>query len=289
MKKNTLATIRSDYHKNWNRKLSLKELDYLLCHAFHISHSQLFTKSHWLVPAECLQGLHEMAVRRATGVPLAYLSGRKEFYSLEFEVTVATLTPRPETEMLVDFAVHHAPRGAKLLELGCGCGAVAIAIAHHRSDLKITASDISTEALRIADRNVRKHDIHIRLVKSNWFSALLRRRTFHCLVANVPYLRPGEARAGDVTTRHEPKLALLAGENGLASLRQVLQHAPRYLVNGGLIALEHAPWQRFAVAAMATRAGFRNLRCIKDYAGLFRMTVGKISGGKPWSHPRSAI
>ncbi len=289
MKENTLAAIRSCYHRNWNKQLSPKELDYLLCHAFHISYPQLFTRSRWVVPAELLQGLREMAVRRASGVPLAYLSGRKEFYSLEFEVSTATLTPRPETEMLVDFAVNHASQGARLLELGCGCGAVAIAIARHRPDLNITACDISTEALRVAGRNVRKHDVRVRLVKSNWFGALRRRRAFHCVVANVPYLRPGEARDGDITIRHEPKLALLAGENGLASLRQVLEEAPLYLVNGGLIALEHAPWQRFPVAAMAKRTGFRNLRCNKDYAGLSRITVGKIGGKKPWSHPRSGV
>ena len=197
---------------------------------------------------------------RSKGVPLAYLTGHREFYSLELEVTPDTLVPRPETEQLVEMALQHlAPDShAGVLELGTGCGAIALALKHEHPKLDVTAVDSSPAALRVAKRNAIRLALDLRWVESNWFDALGDDH-YELIVSNPPYVASSDPHF-DSALRHEPRAALDGGGDGLAAIRSILAGAQAYLRPGGYVLLEHGFDQGAAVAALARNNRFRRRR-----------------------------
>jgi release factor glutamine methyltransferase len=215
--------------------------------------------------------------RRAQGVPIAQITGRREFHSLELVVNEHTLVPRPETELLVEQALASLARagGRSVLDLGTGSGAIAIAIAiavrHASQAVAVTAVDISAAALEVARDNARRLGVEIRFVESDWFAALPDER-FDLIVANPPYVASVDPLlAGPL--RHEPRIALAAGPDGLDAIRDILRDAPAHMSAGARLLMEHGSTQRDAVAQLAAEAGFALLAAHRDLAGHDRVVV----------------
>jgi peptide chain release factor 1 len=211
--------------------------------------------------------------RRARGEPVAYVRGEKEFYSLTLLVTPSVLVPRADTELLVDTALHclsAAPRRT-VLDVGTGSGAIALAIKQQRPDVEVTAADCDPGALAVARENARRLGLEIRCVESYWLDSLHGRR-FDLIVSNPPYVRSGDpALAGEL--RHEPRVALDGGGDGLAAYRAILAAAPRHLEPHGLLLLEHGFDQRADVLALARASGLQTVAVHDDLAGVPRVAV----------------
>ena len=213
--------------------------------------------------------------RREEGTPLAYLTGRREFYSLDLRVSAETLVPRPETELLVDQLLERVRpiEAVSILDLGTGSGAIALAIKRQRPDARVVAVDWSAAALSVAIDNGNRLKIQVEWLLSDWFEAL-EGRLFDFIVANPPYVERGDPRLVSGDLRHEPRMALDGGVDGLDSIREIIAGAPRVLAPGGTLLLEHGYDQAPAVARSFCALGFRRIETYKDLAGQDRTTVG---------------
>lgn len=221
-----------------------------------------------------------IVARRAAGEPVAYLVGRREFFGLEFKVTPAVLIPRPESELLVEFALERIACGrtCRVLDLGAGSGCVAISIAKHRPQAHVVAIESSSAALAIARENAQMHSTsNVELVISDWFAALGGQQ-FELIVGNPPYVAADDPHLEHGDLRFEPRAALVAGSDGLEALRLIAASAPQYLSDGGWLALEHGHDQSQRVRELLAQAGFMRVFSRADLAGIERISGGQRNG-----------
>ena len=226
-------------------------------------------------PAQSARFLAWLAWRGA-GFPVAYIIGRREFWSLDLEVTPDTLIPRPETELLVELALARLPmdRPVAVADLGTGSGAIALALAVERPLARIVATDQSPAALTVAQRNARRLDIrHVEFREGDWCAPLGNER-FDLIAANPPYVAADSHwRQGEL--RFEPPAALVSGTDGLDALRAIIAQAPDVLKPGGWLLLEHGYDQGEAVPALLRERGFDAVSDYQDAAGLSRTSAGQ--------------
>jgi release factor glutamine methyltransferase len=221
-----------------------------------------------------------LARRRHRGEPVAYLTGRREFFGLELEITPDVLIPRPETELLVELALGwlETSAAARVLDLGCGSGAVALAIAHERPRAEVLGADLSAAAVRLARRNAERLAVtNATFIESDWLAAVPRGR-FAVIVANPPYVAEDDPHLGQGDLRYEPPLALSSGGDGLDAVRAIVAAAPAYLAPGGALALEHGHDQAQAVHRLLRDAGFEAVASARDLAGIQRVSYGRGAG-----------
>ena len=214
--------------------------------------------------------------RRSAGEPIAYLTGRREFFALDLEITPDVLIPRPETELLVELALRWLPAdaGGRVLDLGCGSGAVTLAIAHERPRVAVLGVDVSARAVALARRNQARLAIeNATFVESDWFAAVGRER-FSLIVANPPYVAENDPHLVEGDLRFEPVNALVSGEDGLDAVRTILAAAPAFLAPAARLALEHGHDQANSVRALMRDAGFTAIASARDLAGIERVTYG---------------
>ena len=220
-------------------------------------------------------------------MPVAYLTGRREFWSREFVVTPDVLSPRPETEILVEAALKKCqtlfPAAEKVsdtfsvLDLGTGSGAIAITLALERPDARVTAVDTSASALDVARGNAAALGANVELVHGAWYAPVAGRR-FDLIVSNPPYVAANDAHLGQGDLRFEPAGALTDGSaDGLDSIRAIVAGARDHLNPGGRLLLEHGHDQAAAVAALLREAGFASIVSIPDLAGIPRVAGGKLA------------
>jgi release factor glutamine methyltransferase len=217
--------------------------------------------------------------QRVARVPLAYLRGTQEFYGLEFEVSPDVLVPRPETELLVEYAVEalSGQPGATLVDVGTGSGCIAVVASVHLPNARAIAIDRSGEALKVALRNAHRHGMaaRIQFVCGDMLDAI-RGAHAEMIVSNPPYIPSKEVDQLQPEVRdHEPRLALDGGTTGLDFHTRLIAGARRVLKPGGWIGIEVAMGQAPTVLELLTNAGFRNVRAKKDLAGIERMVTGQ--------------
>ncbi|MFZ1493763.1 MAG: peptide chain release factor N(5)-glutamine methyltransferase [Candidatus Competibacter denitrificans] len=215
--------------------------------------------------------------RRLAGEPVAYLLGRREFWSLDLVVTAETLIPRPETELLVELALARLPmeRPVAVADLGTGSGAIALALAVERPLARIVATDRSPAALAIARHNAERLRIrHLEFRAGDWCAPLAGER-FDLIAANPPYVAVSDPRWRVGALRFEPPEALIAEEEGLAALRAIINQAPACLLPGGWLMLEHGYDQGEAVPALLRQRGFVEIADYFDTAGVSRCAGGR--------------
>lgn len=255
------------------------EAQILLRHALgDVSRAWLISHDEQSLTAEEQSRFDSLLHRRLHGEPVAYILGGREFYGLQLTVTPDVLIPRPDTETLVEAALRHIPRHGpcRILDLGTGSGAIALAIAVNRPESTVTATDRSAAALAVAQDNARRLGAaNLRLLRSNWFSALAG-EAFDIIVSNPPYIATADPHLVQGDLRFEPADALEAGEDGLDDIRQIVAAAPAYLAQGGWLLLEHGYDQAEQVASLLKGTGFTEVGHAADLAGIQRVTLGKM-------------
>lgn len=250
----------------------------LMRHALGVDTAFLIAHATDALTAAHSDAFAALVARRRAGEPVAYITGTREFYGLEFNVTPAVLIPRPETELLVEWALECATPDAhaRVLDLGTGSGCLAISIAHARPRARVTAVDCSAPALAVAQANARRHNTaNAKFLASDWFSALAGQR-FDCIVANPPYIADGDAHLARGDLRFEPAGALAAGGDGLDAIRRIVAAAPHYLQARGWLAIEHGYDQAARCRQLLQAAGFTQVFSRTDLAGIERISGGRL-------------
>ncbi|HKT29890.1 peptide chain release factor N(5)-glutamine methyltransferase [Dyella sp.] len=215
--------------------------------------------------------------QREAGEPIAYITGRRGFWSLDLEVTPATLIPRPETELLVELALERVPvdKACRVLDLGTGSGAIALAIARERPMAEMVAVDASSEALDVARHNARRHHLgNVHFVHGDWFAPLDDYR-FDVIVSNPPYIELDDPHLQQGDLRFEPISALVSGRDGLDDIRRIVRDAGLHLVRGGWLLFEHGWQQGDAVRALLRDADFVELSTAHDLEQRDRVSMGR--------------
>ena len=254
----------------------------LLAHALGWRRTELITRGDEPLAADALARYRTLETRRMNGEPIAQLTGSREFFGLQFEITPDVLIPRPETELLVETALAAiegiaAPR---VLDLGTGSGAIAIAIAATRPDARIWALDHSGEALAVAARNAatqldaRRPGGAPILLQSDWYAELDPTLAFDVIVSNPPYIAAGDPHLAAGDLRFEPRGALTDEADGLTAIRAIVGEARRFVAIGGELWVEHGYDQAESVRALFVKHGFANVRSLADLAGIERVSGG---------------
>ena len=267
----TGQTLTSDQWIKLQGDLPRLDCELTLCHILEVNRASILARPERPLSANQLVEINRWADALRNDVPFAYLAGEQEFWGLNLAVSPHVLVPRPETELLVESALALLQNGASLLDLGTGSGAIALAIASERDDAKVTATDISTDALLVAKQNAETLGIEVTFQESRWLESLTGR--WQIIVSNPPYIDPA-----DPHLRHlhaEPQHALIADEKGLADLRQIITEAPNYLANGGWLLLEHGFDQAQQVRLLLEQSGFQAVTSHRDLANIERVSLGQ--------------
>jgi release factor glutamine methyltransferase len=224
------------------------------------------------LPEDVAQRLDDWLRRRLAGEPIAYITGFKAFFGLNLQVDERVLDPRPDTEILVEWALELLPPNTphRVLDLGTGSGAVALALQHQRPVCAVTAVDASADALAVASANAQRLQLPVQCVQSHWMDGLP--GPFELIVSNPPYVADGDPHLSALT--HEPLSALTSGADGLDDIRLIIAQAPSRLCHGGWLLLEHGWDQAPAVQALLREAGFVQVQSRRDLGGIERCTGG---------------
>lgn len=262
---------------------SVADARLLVAHALGASPTWVFAHEPDAFPAAAWPALRALAERRRAREPLQYLLGSQEFWSMRLAVSPAVLIPRPETEVLVEAALMgircvDAPR---IADVGTGSGALALALAREIPDARIIAIDASQDALAVARENARALGFadRIEFRHGHLAAPLLRDEPVHAIVANLPYVTRAEWEELQPEVRdHEPRLALVGGDDGLDLVRELIAQAPDVLVSGGWLGLELGWKQAPTVRDLLTNAGWNDVATRPDLAGIERVVSARSHG-----------
>ncbi len=253
------------------------DAELLMADALSRSRSWLFAHADDLVAAAGVEAFASRVARRLAGEPIAYILGRRGFWSFELAVTPATLIPRAETELLVELALERLPRdrACRVVDLGTGSGAIALAIARERPLAGIVATDASADALAVAEGNARALGLdRVRFVHGDWLSPLGGGR-FDLIVSNPPYIEIADEHLGQGDLRYEPMTALASGRDGLDDIRRIVADAPANLVSGGWLLLEHG-WNQGGAVREMFASPWETATTHVDLEGRDRVTLSRL-------------
>ena len=253
------------------------DADWLLAHALGRPRSWLFAHAADPVAPELVDRFQALIARREAGEPVAYLTGMQGFWTLDLEVSPATLIPRPETELLVERALARIPvnSASHVADLGTGSGAIALAIAKERPHTAVIATDASAAALEVARGNAARNGItNVEFREGDWLAPLAG-ETFDLIASNPPYIAEGDPHLDRGDLRFEPPTALSSGEDGLDAIRSIVRDAPARLAPGGWLLLEHGWDQGALVRALLEAAGFIDVETAHDLEGRDRISLGR--------------
>jgi release factor glutamine methyltransferase len=254
------------------------ERDLLLCQVLRCDRTHLFAHPEMAVDPLTAAQFLALVLRRSEGFPMAYLLGHREFYGRDFAVNSAVLIPRPETELLIDWALHLGLDQARVADVGTGSGCIALTLACERPDWLVVAIDRSPEALAVCQDNRRALSVDSVITLEGDLLAPVRGQRFELILSNPPYVAADDPHLlrGDLV--HEPAIALAAGNEGLSVLQRIIAQAPAYLKPNGWLLLEHGYDQAEAVAILLAEAGFADIECRRDLAGLERASGARWPG-----------
>jgi release factor glutamine methyltransferase len=250
------------------------DADLLLAHALGVERLRLYTDSERPLTDAELARARELLARRGRREPVAYLTGERAFRRLALRVGPEVLVPRPETEVLVEWALEVAPPGASALDWGTGSGAVALALAQEGPGLRVTALDRSEAALALARANGERLGLEVEWLRSDGFAAVAGRR-FDVVAANPPYLSAADLAAAPPELRFEPEEALVAGPRGLEAIERLAAEAPGHLAPGGRLLVEVGEGQAEAAEEALRAAGLLEVARRADLAGVPRAVGGR--------------
>ncbi|PJK00634.1 protein-(glutamine-N5) methyltransferase, release factor-specific [Lysobacteraceae bacterium NML91-0213] len=261
-------------------RIGAVDAEWLLLHVLQRPRSWLYAHADAPLDAAARQRFEALLERRAAGEPVAYLTGRRGFWSLDLAVTPDTLIPREDTERLVELALERLPAGAPaaVADLGTGSGAIALAVARERPRARVVATDRSAAALAVATANAACAGLgNVEFIHGDWFEPLAGRR-FDLIASNPPYIRNDDPHLAEGDLRFEPATALASGADGLEDIRRIVASAPAHLRPGGWLLLEHGHDQGHAVRALLRAAGLVDVETGTDLEGRDRVGLGRLAG-----------
>lgn len=248
----------------------------MLAHVLSRPRAWLYAHGDDAVDARTLARFDALLARRALGEPVAYLTGLRGFWTFELEVSPATLIPRAETERLIELALARMPVEAtvRVADLGTGSGAIALALARERPRVQVVATDISVDALAVAQGNAERLEIgNVTFRHGSWCEPL-RDESFALIASNPPYIGDGDTHLSTGDLRFEPAIALASGGDGLDAIRAIVRDASSHLLDGGWLLLEHGWEQGAAVRALLASRGFVDVATERDLEDRDRVTLG---------------
>ncbi len=269
---------------NCSQSLSASEsakldTELLLAHAMQCTRTYLYTWPERTLTQSQSSAFMALVRRRSEGEPIAYILQTREFWSLPLEVSPATLIPRPDTEVLVEEALKllnrpaQGARPAKVLDLGTGTGAIALALAKECAYASVLGVDLSIDAVALAERNrVALGLTNLTFAQSDWFSSV--QDQFDLVVSNPPYIDENDPHLTQGDVRFEPSSALVAANQGLADIQQIIQQSSGYLIAGGWLLLEHGCSQSMEVQKLLKASHFTDVFTRRDYGDNDRVTAG---------------
>lgn len=266
-----MIDIRTALGKNPQR-----DTEILLSYVLKKNRAYLFAHPEHMLNQHQSETLHNLLAERAQGVPIAYLTGEREFWSLNLKVNRHTLIPRHETELLVELALEKIPDHPKvhILELGTGSGAISLALAKERPQWHIVACDLSKEALLVAQENARDHQVHnMTFYHSDWYKNIPQHH-YHAIISNPPYLAAKDPHLQEGDLRFEPHNSLVSSQQGLADLLLIIKQGYDYLIPEGLLLVEHGCDQKPQVHTILKESGYNKVQCWQDIQGLDRVSGG---------------
>lgn len=249
----------------------------LLTHVLRCNTAHLAAWPEKNLEEEQLSQYLQLIQQRKKGLPVAHLTGSREFWSLEFSVNNSTLIPRPDTETLIEFILDKFSdkEDLKLLDMGTGSGAIAISIATEKPGWKIFASDISEQALDLARENSRRHQTaNTTFIHSDWFSSITD-NDFDIIISNPPYIAEDDPHLAEGDVRFEPLNALTSGAEGMDDIEHLCLNAKSHLAKSGSLIVEHGYNQQQLVADCFAKNGYMQIEQKQDLSGHTRMTAGK--------------
>lgn len=253
------------------------DAEILLAHTLGRSRAYLYTYPEQLLNTIETDHFQRLLASRHTGMPIAYLTGEREFWSLPLRISSATLIPRSDTELLIERALILLDPTATLsvLDLGTGSGAIAMALATERPHWQILAVDSDPEALHIAQHNRKQLGLsNVCLMQSDWFQSIPK-QFFDLIVSNPPYIATDDPHLKEGDLRFEPPHALISGPQGLDDLTTLIDQSYDYLSTDGLLLLEHGFQQKKAVLTLLHQRGYKQTQCWQDMAGQDRISGGR--------------
>lgn len=253
------------------------DAELLLGHLTGWTRAQIFMRLKDPLDAATKTSFDKLVARRAKQEPVAYLTGEKGFWTLTLKVGPGVLVPRPETELLVEWALETVSdlQEPRIADLGTGSGAIALAIASERADAKVIATDFSDAAVAIARDNARQLGLERVTFRNGCWLQPLEGERCHLIVSNPPYITLGDSHLQ--TLRHEPLMALTDGGDGLNAIREIIAGAPMHLLPDGWLLLEHGYDQAAAVRELLTLAGFTQVESRVDLGGHERCSGGRMA------------
>ncbi|NQZ56209.1 MAG: peptide chain release factor N(5)-glutamine methyltransferase [Lentisphaeraceae bacterium] len=262
-----IITLSTDYLVKAGIESARVEAEWLISHALDMPRMQLYINFDKPLTEDELGTIRPLLSRRGNGAPVQYITGSTEFYGLEIEVGPGVLIPRPETELLVDEALKRVSAGDKVLDLCTGSGIIAIAVQHEKKgELAMTASDICSDAMKFARKNIASHDLTIQLLEGDLFEAV-QDLTFDLICSNPPYVGTEEqVDMGDEVLKFEPYKALFAGVGGMQILERIARDAQTFLNTGGSIICEMGMAQGPGAIALFESHGWKDVTVIQDYS-----------------------
>ena len=269
----TAATVTACLHQAQTLGVARIDAQILLLHGLQRPlHDRAWLLAHdgdTLTPEQAA-AWQDALQRRLQGEPVAYITGRKDFFGLTLAVDTRVLDPRPDTETLVEWALELLPvqQPARVLDLGTGSGAVALALQYQRPLAQVTAVDASADALAVASANAQRLNLPVKCMLSHWMDAVSGR--FDLIVSNPPYVAESDPHLAALA--YEPLQALTSGADGLDDIRQIIAQAPTFLAPGGWLLLEHGRYQAAPVQALLHEAGFEQVQSRRDLGGIERCT-----------------
>jgi release factor glutamine methyltransferase len=254
------------------------DAELLLAHSLGVDRLAIYTEHDRPLLAGEVDAFRELVRRRGRREPVAYILGRRAFRGLDLAVTPDVLVPRPETELLVEWAIEVAPEGGAVLDWGTGSGAVALAVAHERRDLKVTGVERSEAALTVARANAEASGLAVELLLSDGLAAVAGRR-FSVVAANPPYLSEADLAVAPPELTFEPRDALVSGPSGYEALEALAAEAPAHLEPGGWLIAEVGEGQARRVEDLWRAAGLGAVTSRADLAGILRVVGGCLPPG----------